>query len=157
MYYKTLPLLLFLISLAPLTLSGEEDQDFNREHAIGVDGSMGIYHFKWSFYDSWHLRSGVFSSLTPDLFNSHFNLGIERNITSEEELPGFFIGLDAVSLNYWNSDNHYVGGGPVAGIRYNVTDRFNLSVEMGATGYMSDDDFRWTWHRKVAMFFGWRF
>ena len=157
MYCKILFSLLFLIPLSSSTLFAEEDQDFNREHAIGVDGSMGIYHYKRSLSDSWYLRSGVFSNLSPDVFNSHFNLGLERRRTYEKDRPQFFIGLDVVSLNYWNADNHYVGGGPVAGLRYDVTDRFNLSVEMGATGYMSDDDFRWTWHRKVAMLFGWRF
>ena len=74
-----------------------------------------------------------------------------------EDAPAFFLGLEAVSLNYDLTERHDFGGGPVGGFRYEVADRLNLSVETGATFYPNYDDFSWTWHRNVAMFFGWRF
>ena len=141
-------------SLFPLK---ETEANHRSEISMGISDQHRILQYKFGLNDSWHLRGGFFSNLNPDQMTYHFNAGAEYRTALAEDAPSLFLGLDAVSLNYDLTERHELGGGPVAGFRYDITDRFNLSVEMGSTGYMSDDDFRWTWHRKVAMLFGWRF
>lgn len=155
-----IPAFALILQLNSLS-AGNSDVSFNHEVSAGYDRNNAIVHYRYSFNPAWHLRSGLFTNLEPGIFSYHLNAGGEYHFVRAGDRPQFYAGIDLVMLNFYDDGDPIFGAGPVAGIRYNVTDRFSVSLEQGAAGYMREfasvSEFRWTWHRHMALMLGWKF